>query len=651
MIDADTPNQSRRNSDVRWWGKDPDEQDEVATSLSAWLKRLRDKCDFSLRAYEHAYRLYGNDPYGAMGGSIRLVPFRPSSRLSWNVVASTIDTVHAEVVSSRPRAMFLTQGGDPALKARIEKLTKFCDAAFDHADVDTIGSAVCLDALTYGIGAGKVFSEWGKLKCMRVLPWELWADPDDGRNGKPRAMAHATWFDRYVLAELYAGKDDKDGDDDGERREESDDGENEGAADVKNRTLSKAERAELRDRILAAPHNSGWGVSPTEVPELEDLLLVVEAWHLPSGPGADDGRHVVSVYGTRIVLIDEPYEEESFPIVVLRWRPNGQGWHSQGIADQLSGIQLDINYNLESIQVAHYLLANARIFIQGNSEIILDHLTNEIGGVVRCMGPIPVCQAWEPVSPSQYQWVNTQKQQAFAEIGVSLMSAQSLKPAGIDSGVALRTYLDTQSKRFRAFATAYAKWHVGIAEQMMREMVRLAAENPEYDVIYKGKGAIERLKYSEVVKDIDEGSYSVDTFPVSAFPNDPAARLQQMMELKDRGIIDDEAFLELSEFPDMDSQLRRLMAPRKLVEKLLAKIQETGEYVYPDPMIDLRMGLKLGGLAVQQAMLDDVDDATVRLLRQWCEDCQAEIAKEPPAPPPMPNAAPGAPQPMPAAAE
>ena len=88
-----------------------------------------------------------------------------------------------------------------------------------------------------------------------------------------------------------------------------------------------------------------------------------------------------------------------------------------------------------------------------------------------------------------------------------------------------------------------------------------------------------------------------------------------------------------------------------LNEVVLAKIQETGEYVYPDPMIDLRMGLKLGGLAVQQAMLDDVDDATVRLLRQWCEDCQAEIAKEPPAPPPMPNAAPGAPQPMPAAAE
>ena len=56
------------------------------------------------------------------------------------------------------------------------------------------------------------------------------------------------------------------------------------------------------DPVYNSPHN-------------QDLVRVRESWHLPSGKGAKDGKHVVCVKGATLLL--EEYDSELLPHVIL----------------------------------------------------------------------------------------------------------------------------------------------------------------------------------------------------------------------------------------------------------------------------------------------------------------------------------------------
>jgi len=612
----------------RWW-----RSDKPARDISSRVDQIRERQE-SLRAtWRHAYRLYGNMPYSAFGYQRSpQAQLQRAAPLSWNVVANVIDTVHAEVVSGRPRAMFSTVGGDWSLRDRVKKLNQFVDGTFDACDVDETMSDVARDALTYGIGYVKVLSAWGRPRVERPMPWEVLVDRSEGRYRRPLTMYHVSYYDRWALASMFDDSLDENEDAPADQDDEDSD---EGTKTPRERgpadTLSSADK---RAAIIDAPApSSDWALG-YDVDQDSDAVLVIEAWRLPSGPGADDGRHMLTIHGTDVVLLDEPWEDDSFPIIALRWKAS-DGWHGQGIAEQLTGIQLDINYALEGIQTSHYLLSNARILVQGDSEVVPDQITNEIGSILRYFGSPPQCVTWSSVSPEMYQWVNTQKAQAFAEVGVSQMAASSLKPAGIDSGIALRTYLDTQSKRFIDFSRSYERVHIQIAKQLIREMRRLAETDSSYEVVYKDGNRAERIDWKTAIGDMDDGSYVVDCFPVSALPSTPSARLQTLSEMFSQQIIDRDTFLELSDMPDFESQRNLITAGRELVEKTIEHMLSTGKYEYPEAFYPLDLCVKLGGQYYLRAKLQGESDERLELLRQWIADSQALLA-----PPPAPDAPP-----------
>ncbi|WP_434127598.1 hypothetical protein, partial [Enterococcus faecium] len=70
-------------------------------------------------------------------------------------------------------------------------------------------------------------------------------------------------------------------------------------------------------------------------------VKIVEAWHLPSGYDADDGRRVMVCRD--LVLEDEPWTRLRHPFALLHYSPPVRGWYGHGLVSMLAAPQAKIN--------------------------------------------------------------------------------------------------------------------------------------------------------------------------------------------------------------------------------------------------------------------------------------------------------------------
>ena len=98
-----------------------------------------------------------------------------------------------------------------------------------------------------------------------------------------------------------------------------------------------------------APNEALGGVAGT------NLVQVVEAWHLPSADGEEDGRHTIAV--SNATLLDERYEENEHAFVILRFMKKQVGFLGQGLGETIAPIQNELNTLLWKIQVCMHFLS------------------------------------------------------------------------------------------------------------------------------------------------------------------------------------------------------------------------------------------------------------------------------------------------------
>jgi hypothetical protein len=241
--------------------------------------------------------------------------------------------------------------------------------------------------------------------------------------------------------------------------------------------------------------------------------------------------------------------------------------------------------------------------------------------------------------PEVYQDRDWLIRYAFERVGVSQLAASSLKPSGLDSGAALRTYLDTQSKRFIEIAQAWQEFHVEIARQVIRCTRRIAENDKGYTVIYRSRTSLEEISVADL--DLDDSSYVLQVFPISMLPSTPAGKLAALQELRADGTISSETFFRLADFPDLEAERDLQTAPRDLIDKTIDYMLETGSYVPPEPLDNHQMQLSVGLLRYQKARIDGTQEGELELLRRYLTDAQAYLAEAaPPAPAPAPEATP-----------
>jgi len=576
--------QNDSNDGSYWWKATSDT--DLFNDVFQYIKHL--DSDQSYRSNDnlrHA-RLYGNyemlglNAHGynqsKTGNSLR-------NRVSLNVVQSMVDTAVSKMTKNKPRPLFLTEGGKWDLKQKAKKLTKFVDGTFSATDFYTEGEKAFKDSAIFGTGAVKIYPENDNIKAERVFIEEIVLDDVESYYGKPRQMHQIKHIHKEVLIQMFP----------------------------------------KQEVMIERANNDDDKYSTSYVKQAKNLIRVIESWHLPSGKNAKDGRHSIVISNAK--LLDEDYEKDYFPFVFFRWNDRPVGFFGQGIAEQLAGLQLEINKLLRTIQVAMHLVSIPKVLVEASSKIVSAHINNKIGGIIKYAGTKPEFGNLGQISPDLFTQVDRLYARSFEIIGISQLSAESKKPTGLDSGKALREFNDIESERFLSVGKSYEKAYMNAAKIMIDIAKDLYADNKDLEVQVKGRKFIETIKWSEV--DLKDEKFLMDVFPTSALSRTPAGRLQDIQDLIDAGFIGKEAGLKLLDFPDLEGEMNMLNADANNLDRIIEEMIEKGNYVPPEPYQNLENGIR----KMQQAYLmfknEGAPEKRLEHLRQWMEDAQGLILK------------------------
>lgn len=524
-------------------------------------------------------RLYSNMEllgfYGTLFSRTTKTPIM-NNRLTLNVVKSCVDTAASKIAKNRPRPLFLTEGGDFSQQKRAKLLTKYLDGAFDQAKVYRTGAKLFVDACVMGTGVMKIYKdvENSKICVERVLPDEIIIDDAEGMYGEPRQLHQRKYVHRELLLEMFP---------------------------------------KFEQQIKAASGGiEGESASATSA----DLIKVVESWHLPSGPNSKDGKRLICI--ENCTLLSEDYNKNYFPFVFFRWSDRLVGFYGQGLAEELVGIQIEINKLLRNIQKAQHLMAIPRVYIENASQVNSNHLTNEIGSIIKYSGQPPIMGTNPVMPPEVYQHLENLYKKAFEITGISQLAATAKKPGGLNSGVALREYSDIESERFVTVGQRWEEMYMDIARIMIDLSRDLYEDDKDLKVNVKGGKFLQTIKWKDV--DLQDDQYIMRVFPSSLLPTTPAGKLSMVQELMQAGFIQREEALSLLDFPDLESYMNIQTAAVDDVKMILEKMIEEGEYQPPEPFQNLQLAIQMAQSAYLRARTNNVPEERLELLRRFMDD-------------------------------
>ncbi len=587
------------NGDSAWWTQTGDAS---ASAVFAYLKKLDSEQSYVQAANFRNLRLYGNIEAGIMRGYSGYRTDDQSStlnRITLNIVQSMVDTVVSKITKNKPKPSFLTDGGDWSLQQKAKKLTQFIEGQFAATKFYEKAAFCFKDACIEGTGAIKIYREGVEIKAERVFIDELKVDDKEAIYGEPRQLHQTKKIHRDVLCAMFPDH------------------------DAKIRQLGTAELSQ---------YNSN-STNPQS-----DMLDVTESWKLRSSKESDDGHRQVACNGLQLEF--EPWEHDYFPFVFFRYNKRPLGFWGQGIAEQLTGLQLEINKILRTIQVSMHLVSVPKIYVEASSNIVSAHLNNKIGGIVKYVGTAPIEGKLGSIPTELFAHLDRLYTRAYEIVGVSQLSANSQKPSGLDSGKALREYNDIESERFLEVGKGYEQAFLDATPIFIDLIKEIAEEEGEYKVKVKGKKFLETLDWKEV--SLDEDMYLMQCFPTSALSTSPAGRLQDVQELLAAGFIDKTDGMKLLDFPDLHQFYNFNNAGVEDIERAIELIIDKGDYETPEPYQNLALGIT----KMQQAYLlyrsQSAPESKLELFRRWIEDASALLKKaEEPALPPAPATEPG----------
>ena len=561
----------------RWWLAN---KNNLYQELFAYVSALDSRQQYREADNIRYARLYGNYEMigiGAFNYSRIEASYNVTNRVTLNVIQSLIDTVVSKITKNKPRATFLTSGGDFSLQRKAKKLTKFVEGIWSYQDFYQTAAMAFQDACIFGSGCIKIYIEDGEIKAERVIIDEIKIDDVESYYGKPRQMHQVKYIEKSVLKAMFPD-------------------------------------FELQIDAASYPDAQSYGQSATA----KDMIKVIESWHLKSGPNSDDGKHTICI--SSATLFEEKYDKEYYPFVFFRWGERPVGFFGQGLCEQLQGIQLEINKILRTIQVSMHLVSVPKLLVEASSKIVSSHLNNRIGGVIKYAGTPPQYAPLGGIPAELFAHLDRLYQRAYEISGVSQLSAQSLKPAGLDSGKALREFNDIETERFMSVGKRYEKCFIEAAEIMIDMAKDLYLSEGDYKVKAKDGKFVETISWKDVNMDADK--YMMEIFPTSALSNTPAARLADVQDLLSAGFISKEEGLKLLDFPDLEASINLLNADSTNLDKILETMMDRGEYFPPEPYQNLENAIRKTQQAYLMFKVQGAPEDRLELLRQYMEDAQ-----------------------------
>ena len=402
-----------------------------------------------------------------------------------NVIKSCIDTLSSKIAQSKVRPFFNCVNGSFKDIQTVKSAQQFFDQYYDAEDVNKKVSEAFRDACIFE--NGYVFIDVDSKKIDKALPWQVYERPSELSYGKV--------------------------------------------------TRSYYERKDYPITLLPAKVFNA----------IKDKLGLAE--YVTYGLYFDTVNHVKVYYVPEYdFILKETFEAERTPFIRIYYNCPVSGNTSNSVVDMLYTIQLEINTLMNKIKDASQLNIAMTYLIPKGSGLKTGQLNNRIGNIIEYeptsnMTGSPVTVSTPSFIDPQYMaLLNELIAKAYELVGISALSAQSKKPTGLNSGIALSTMEDVESERFETQLNQVIKSYVDIARTCLEVF-------PKDEDILPEVTTRMTIKWGDIVE--ESKKMQIQFSSADALSKDPSQKLQQLIALAQAGVIPQSRISQFMEIPDL----------------------------------------------------------------------------------------------------
>lgn len=500
------------------------------------------------------------------------------TRVNFNLTAVVIDTLTAKLASIKAIPQAVTNKGNVKGRKLADDLNHLVKGLFHNKNLSEMINLAYRGAMISRAEYLKVNVENGEVGVDRIRIEEVIVDPADGYYDNPYKIIHRKMIPVHVATKIFPQYKQK---------------------------IEDLSTTELRQYT-----------TQTFTP----MVVIAEAWC--KNTYRKKGRHVICI--NSVDILDEDWDKDYFPIVKCSYNPPVIGYHGQSVVDELSPIQQEIDRILMTMQAIMKIVSVPRVFFDTNSQVNKNHFTNKIGLILEYDGKAGVAPiihngaSMPPELPAQLEFLI---QQGYARVGLTPMDTQGQKPAGLDSGEALKTMTEMKSERWAKLQEMYEYTHVELTNVILNE---LKGTNIKISILDKNIG-LQEMSTKKIP--MTKNSYVLQIFPVSSLPTSIPDRIDSVQKMIMMGIIPANMAPELFRMPDLDSLVSMQSAPQKLIDQMLEEMEDEHKYLPPEPYFDLQYALTAALQRYSWGVMNKESPKYLSLLRKFIADTKDLLAQ------------------------
>jgi hypothetical protein len=571
---------------TRWFGPDYDATEATgdvnhprAEALMRAASLVQQRTANRQDSIVESYCLYGDEE-----ASIWLERVGGST-LSDNVIASVTDAVVAEVTQSEPSPFVQCWGADYDEQQRAEELTQYLATAWEHCSGPDLWSRCVKDACIAGLGIMRAVRVGDDVTFERLHPLSILVDDRACIDVEPRELYVRRAISREHMQALYPELESE---------------------------IAQAERPTLQL----------W----TGLESTDEVVLVIEGWHLPSVPGADDGRHTIAC--STAVLSDTVYSRPRYPLGFIRALEPSRGFWGGSRVQRMASLQEELNKQLKREQDAMHSMSVPRVWVRSGLGPPAVHINNDIGAIMESAEPPVFFPPATAIGSEGLQYVGDIRQRLYAAGGSSELAASLQKPAGLDSGRSQRIFREWGTRLHAPFSRRAGRAAAHACEDYIALQREIAEEKrargEQHKVYYVGKdGSTPAVDWFAL--DVDRDRMRVTIAAINALSRDPAERMGQCRDLVADAVIQPKDFVRLIGTADFDQIRGEIDAPEDLIRQQVGRILKGGPYTPPEPYMDLQLCVLIGSRELQRAELRGCPEERLSKMRQWLLDTKTRI--------------------------
>ena len=267
------------------------------------------------------------------------------------------------------------------------------------------------------------------------------------------------------------------------------------------------------------------------------------------------GEYYDTVNNVKAILVDneiykvEEYNPGVIPFIPITYSNPIYGKDTSSVVDLLYGIQMKIHEIYRTVGEAIDKNPAQTFIVPQGSDVKVSSLNNRVGQIITYKPVEGVTNPVTAVTPdfiaNQYiETVKMLKEDAYELVGISRLSAQSVKPTGVDSGRAMKTLNDIESERFEVQFKSIIRAYCDVARVFIKVM------NPDDFVLPEDRNRL-AIKWESVQEIYDK--MKVQFSSMDALSKDPTQRANEIDMLVARGVIPPSKASLYYEMPDSES--------------------------------------------------------------------------------------------------